>query len=364
MNKSEFDTAMDRLQRPFATRDIDWVPNFTYGDDNYNDKVIAVAPYIRREAVITRFNVVCGPGNWENFLEPLGKAGLYQAIAINLEGEWVRKWDGAQMDSDQSRIDPVKGAVSRSIRRAGEMWGVGLYLQFIPQLFAIKRPSSYYSSDETWEDRKNNLKIRWDHPQLPKEFIPEYMTPEQYVRMRRILKYLSDEKKQAAEEIIADWESNPDSVSYEDAEITIGLVEDRILSRLKSIDNRKIYAPKQKQDAPSTTKQSSSPDKKGQQAVQHPEQKASPSPKQSSQSPENAISVQQLKTLIGRVEFLEQIDPGGTWHDQSWIQNIKTACNKHHKQVEFITEDQFTKWIKGIKSIEDLVDSGDDDLPF
>lgn len=363
MNTEEFDKAVDRLQRPFAVRDIDWVPNYTYGDDTYNDKVIAVAPYIRREAVITRFNVVCGPGQWENLVEPLGNFGLYQGIALNHNGEWVRKWDGAQIDDGNGgRIDAVKAVISRSIRRVGEVWGVGLYLQFIPQLFAVKRPSDYYSSDETWEDRKKNLKIRWDHPPLPKEYLPEFMTPEQYIRMKRILKYFSDEKKLSARELISSWEDDFESVSYENAELTIGMVEDRILKRLKSIDNRQVTVPNKttRPNDKSSTTSNDGQNKKSHGQSQQPEN-ATKEPQATQPAPEGKITGQQLKELLVLVKKVEKLDPDHVWLPSKELQPIKDAGNKHHKGQELIDEKDFKDWKIKLQS---AVDAIDDELPF
>lgn len=363
MNKQDFDKAVERLQRPFALRDIDWVPNFTYPKDaekNYANTVIGVAAYVRREAVITRFNVVCGPGEWENIVEPLGNFGLYQGIAINREGEWIRKFDGAQMEAKDSGIDKVKAVISRSIRRVGEVWGVGLYLQYVPQLFAVKRPPDYYDAQFKWGTK--GLTIRWDPPQLPKEYIPKYMTPEQYVRMKRIIPYFSEDKQKAAEELIAEWEDDPDSVKYEDAEMTIGLIEDRILARLNSIDNRAVTAVKQKKGNDTNSqpansgqnKTDKSPDKVQQPPKENP-------PQQKSGQPEGSITAEEFKKLHSMFKQVEKLDADNIWVSAEKMQEIRQAANDHYQGKSSIKKEDFIKWEETLNT---ALTALKDDLPF
>lgn len=359
MDKKEFETAVQRLHEPFAPRDIDWVPNFAYGDDTYEAKQIAVAPYIRRESVITRLNVVLGARNWKTDIHPLGKLGLYQAILVRCEDEWVGpKWDGAQLTEASSRIDVVKGGVSRSIRRAGEPWGIGLYLQFVPQLFAIKRPKNYYQAEEIWETKLkggNKLKIRWDHPKLPKEFMPDTMTPEQFVRMSRIIKYFSEDKQKAAKEMLDDWESDPSSVRYEDAEMTIGLVEDRILKRLDAMDNRKVVPPKKRK----SNAGNSGTKKDGQ------NQKSQSSKKQDSSPPENgkdgSITPDKLQEIIKGIKEIKELDDNAIFYEEEWMKEWTKRCNDHHQGKRFIS---FTEFEEFQEKYNQIMDDLGDDLPF
>lgn len=360
MDKKEFETAIERLHEPFAPRDIDWVPNFTIGDDTYEAKQIAVAPYIRRESVVTRLNVVLGPRNWKTDIQPLGKLGLYQTILVRCEDEWIGpKWDGAQLDEASSRIDVVKGGVSRSIRRAGEPWGIGLYLQFIPQLFAIKRPEKDYQAQELWStklDGGNYLKIRWDPPQLPKEFMPDTMTPEQYVRMNRIIKYFGEDKQKAAKEMLQDWKDDPASVRYEDAEMTIGMVEDRIFKRLGEMDNRKVV--------PRTKRKKGNADNSGSQKDGQ-NKKSQGSQKQDTAGDENgkdgSITPDKLQEIIKGIKEIRELDDNAIFYEEEWMKTWEDRCNQHHQGKRFIS---FTEFEKFQKKYNQIMDDLGDDLPF
>ena len=81
---------------------------------------------------------VCGPENWYNEFKPWHSNGKKDSqlcgIAIHFEGKgFITKWDGAE-DSD---IEPIKGGLSDSMKRAAYQWGIGRVL---------------YSLDTVWVD--------------------------------------------------------------------------------------------------------------------------------------------------------------------------------------------------------------------
>lgn len=122
------------LTLPFAPEDLEWRLQTTL-----EDKMRGLAvPYVTNRAIQNRLDEVVGPDNWYNDYKPWHGAGKKEAqlcgIAIYFEGKgFITKWDGAE-DSD---IEPVKGGLSDSMKRAAVQWGIGRVL---------------YSMDTVWVD--------------------------------------------------------------------------------------------------------------------------------------------------------------------------------------------------------------------
>ena len=95
-------------------------------------------PDVTNRAIQNRLDEVCGPENWYNEFKPWHSNGKKDSqlcgIAIHFEGKgFITKWDGAE-DSD---IEPIKGGLSDSMKRAAYQWGIGRVL---------------YSLDTVWVD--------------------------------------------------------------------------------------------------------------------------------------------------------------------------------------------------------------------
>lgn len=131
MNPREMQQA---LAQPFAPEDLEWRLQNTI-----EDKMRGMAvPYVTNRAIQNRLDEVCGPENWYNDFKPWHTNGKKESqlcgIAIYFEGRgFITKWDGAE-DSD---IEPVKGGLSDSMKRAAYQWGIGRVL---------------YSLDTVWVD--------------------------------------------------------------------------------------------------------------------------------------------------------------------------------------------------------------------
>jgi len=66
---------------------------------------------------------VVGPANWQSVfqnVEGAGGEGVRAGIGINVNGEWVWKFDAGV----PSNIEPVKGAHSDAFKRAAVQWGI------------------------------------------------------------------------------------------------------------------------------------------------------------------------------------------------------------------------------------------------
>ena len=139
-------TIREELARPFAPEDLEWRIQVTS-----KDKTSGLAiPYVTNRAIQDRLDEVVGPENWYNDFKPWHTNGKKESqlcgIAIYFEGRgFITKWDGAE-DSD---IEPVKGGLSDSMKRAAVEWGIGRYLYGMDQIWVdvIPRGKSFAIAD-------------------------------------------------------------------------------------------------------------------------------------------------------------------------------------------------------------------------
>ena len=131
----KMDEIKAEFAQPFPASEVEWrVQHAT------KDKARGFAvPYLRSRAIQARLDEVVGPYNWKaeykpwhavlrksRSNEPVQVASQLCGIAIFCEerGEWIQKWDGAE----NTDIEPVKGGISDSFKRAAVLWGIGRYL--------------------------------------------------------------------------------------------------------------------------------------------------------------------------------------------------------------------------------------------
>ncbi len=117
------------LQDYFSPEDIAWKP---IAVSKKNGKVM-MAAYLSNRAIMDRLDAVCGPGNWRNEFVAGPNGGLLCGLSIRIVredgiAEWVTKWDGAE----NSDVEPVKGGLTNSMRRAAVQWNIGRYLYRLP----------------------------------------------------------------------------------------------------------------------------------------------------------------------------------------------------------------------------------------
>ena len=121
------------LAEPFAASDVDWRVQQSNGDKTRG----LVVAYIDSRAIQARLDTVVGPYNWNTEYRPWhtldGKSSQLCGLAVYCEdrNEWIRKWDGAE----NTDIEPVKGGISDSFKRAAVMWGIGRYLYNIDAIW-------------------------------------------------------------------------------------------------------------------------------------------------------------------------------------------------------------------------------------
>ncbi|HEC32777.1 MAG TPA: hypothetical protein ENI63_00775 [Candidatus Kaiserbacteria bacterium] len=88
-----------------------------------NKPSASIIAYIDARDAMDLLDEVCSPENWQSdFKEVNGR--LFAGIGINIDGNWVWKWD----TGSESNIEKEKGEVSDGFKRAGVKWGVGRFL--------------------------------------------------------------------------------------------------------------------------------------------------------------------------------------------------------------------------------------------
>ena len=147
---------LEKLSALFPAERIEW----RIGQTNMKGDVVGSAKafaYVTNRAIMDRLDEVCGPMNWKNEFKP-ALAGVICGISIRFATgeEWVTKWDGSELPE----FEPLKGALSGSMKRAGVHWGIGRYL---------------YGFEATWVDVSMKREKGWNYqPKNQKKKTPAY----------------------------------------------------------------------------------------------------------------------------------------------------------------------------------------------
>lgn len=129
------------LRGYFSESDLVWRPS-RYSADRNRAMVVA---HVRDRAIMDRLDSVCGPENWHNRFGKGPNGGALCGLSIRVRGEWVTKWDSAEIlpyllkttvtPSNPLSKDPRKTSLrlmGGGLRRAALLWGIGRYLQRMP----------------------------------------------------------------------------------------------------------------------------------------------------------------------------------------------------------------------------------------
>jgi len=142
-----------RLREPFASKDVEWKVQVTT-QDKARGMVVA---YLDARAVQRRLDEVVGPFNWKNVYSLWHDNSQICGISIFNEerSEWVTKFDGAE----NSEIEPIKGGLSDSFKRAASAWGVGRYLYEMDGIWVDIEPKG--KSSVIKQDQLNKLEAEY-----------------------------------------------------------------------------------------------------------------------------------------------------------------------------------------------------------
>jgi len=151
INEKNPNRILRELAQPFSMKDLEWrVQQAGVANGRPWARIIA---YVTNRALQARLDSVVGCFNWKNEYKELPMEaydkksgvkinGCLSGISIRFGSEWITKWDGA----DNTDIEPIKGALSGAMKRAGVQWGIGRYLYDVEAMYAISIGEEAYKS--------------------------------------------------------------------------------------------------------------------------------------------------------------------------------------------------------------------------
>jgi hypothetical protein len=129
MNMGVKPEKLRELAAEFPREEVHWrAQSVSERDGKF--RALALA-YIDARNVMERLDAVCGPENWSDRMEETPQKRVLCGLSININGEWVMKWDGA----GETDVEGDKGALSDALKRAAVKWGIGRYLYSLPNVW-------------------------------------------------------------------------------------------------------------------------------------------------------------------------------------------------------------------------------------
>lgn len=113
------------LSKPILPDEIEWKIQ-SYTKDK--SKTIIV-PYVTARCVMDRFDTVFGVMGWQTTFREVND-GFICGLSVKIGDEWITKEDGAS----KTGIEPVKGGISDSLKRAAHQFGLGRNLYSYPRI--------------------------------------------------------------------------------------------------------------------------------------------------------------------------------------------------------------------------------------
>ena len=210
---------LEDLKKPFAPDELEWrVQSYRMRNNEPNAQVLV---YVTARAVFDRLDAVVGPENWKN-TQPLpvhGTKTMYKGekkdwstgdmvtsysydikslqnpeawdtqqgcllgfnmgISIRVNGEWMERWDGA----DVTDFEPYKGGISSAWKRAAVPWGIGRYLYDFGNSYAdFRNPRA--KNSKLGQKISGNW-YNWLPPEIKPEHLPEGWSGDQYAHLMR-----------------------------------------------------------------------------------------------------------------------------------------------------------------------------------
>lgn len=94
--------------------------------------------YIDARDVFNRLDAVVGLANWQSAVKRINEDGsALVSLSLRVEGEWIVREDVGYPNTPGAGVEeePLKGAVSDAIKRAGVHFGVGRFLYDMPPVW-------------------------------------------------------------------------------------------------------------------------------------------------------------------------------------------------------------------------------------
>ena len=144
MAKDSHKALLSQLKNPFEPRLVKWT---TKGGKSPNPLA-----YIDARDVMKRLDEVMGADKYQTKYTAVD-GGFVCELSLFIDGNWITRSDGAS----NTKIEPIKGGISDSLKRAANAWGIGRYLYYMPkwanQDNVAKWPKwALPGSVENWED--------------------------------------------------------------------------------------------------------------------------------------------------------------------------------------------------------------------
>lgn len=167
-------TIEQKLQAPFAVEDIEWKPQ-TSGVSQGGKAYVLAVPYITNRAIQKRLDEVFGIFGWENKFQPSQhEKGFLCGITVHQDNKSITRWDGAE----NTHIEPLKGGLSNSMKRAAVQFGIGRYLYNLPEFWAQCVPCGNNRSLDGYDNiivnKGDKPNIGWKNPALPEWALPVF----------------------------------------------------------------------------------------------------------------------------------------------------------------------------------------------
>jgi len=150
------------LHDKFPPADLEWRLQ-SCGKNNKGIWAICLC-YVTNRAIMQRLDHVMKPHNWKNEYIAGPQGGILCGLSLRVDGEWITKWDGA----DNTQVEPVKGGLSDSMKRAAVQWGIGRYLYNLEATFA-----DVCANGQKRGQTKDRESFRWNPPKLPEWAMPK-----------------------------------------------------------------------------------------------------------------------------------------------------------------------------------------------
>lgn len=219
------------LQEPFESGDLEWRVQMC--GVSGSRPWVAVVAYVTNRAIQKRLDDVFGFDGWQNQYapSPCGK-GFLCGISIRTDvGDWVTKWDG----SENTEIEPLKGGLSGSMKRAAVQLGIGRYLYQIETKFAqCELADSKRDCKDNHSKTKDGQHINWRNPELPDWALPHVQSDE-YIRKIENSETISDLQVAFAES----WK-HAKAFNREDLKDIFKNAYDKSMSRIDEVNKKNI----------------------------------------------------------------------------------------------------------------------------
>lgn len=113
-----------QLTAPIQATEIEWRVQ------NAKDGKMIVVPYITNRCVMERFDKAFGAENWTSEFREIGN-GFICRLTVTIGDRTIYREDGAS----KTNIEPEKGGISDSMKRAAVQFGLGRDLYNYPRVF-------------------------------------------------------------------------------------------------------------------------------------------------------------------------------------------------------------------------------------